>query len=238
MAAPYIPSQDGALATWAANFAGLITATPSDFGLDAITAAVIQAANDLYQASYALAGLTAPPHPHPVSPSTRTPVTVAQKNSDKLAFIVVARTYASQIRLNPGVTNMNKTALRLNLPNNSPVPIPQPATVPVLTIMSATPLRHTLKFRDEMASPTSRAKAPLSIGLELHRTIADLASVDPNASPYLGTFVKVPFFSEFVSDDIGKIATYFGRWITRAGSAGNNQALVGPWSNATSMAIV
>lgn len=228
MAAPYIPARETDLVTWADNFAALITAAPATYGLDAPTAAIIQAAVDTWDAAYALA----------VNPSTRTPTTVADKNSAKLAMIPIIRTYASQIRLNPGVTNMDKVALGLNLPNNSPSPIPQPSTMPVITIMNATPLRHTLKFRDEMASPTSRAKAPLTIGLELWRGVDTIALTDPAKCDYIGTFVKVPFYSNFDADQAGKIATYFGRWITRAGSAGYNQALTGPWSVAASMTIV
>jgi len=228
MAAPYIPARETDLVTWADNFAALITATPSVYGLDAAAALIIQTAVDTWDAAYALA----------VNPSTRTPTTVADKNSAKLAMIPIIRTYASQIRLNPGVTNMDKVALGLNLPNNTPAPIPAPTTIPVLTIMSATPLRHTMKFRDEMASPTSRAKAPLSIGLELWRGIDSIALTDPADADFVGMMVKVPFFSDFDTADVGKVATYFGRWANRAGSAGNNQALTGPWSVAVSMTIV
>jgi len=237
-AAPYIPAQNAALDTWAFNFAALITANPGDFGLDAPSAATIQAAVDTYNAAYALAGLTSPPHPHPVNPSGRNPTTVANLNTAKLAMIPIVRTYASQIRINPGVTNMNKVALGLNLPNNAPSPIPAPATAPVLTIMTATVLRHTLKFRDETASPTSRAKAPNSIGLELWRGISTIPLTDPTLCNFYGMMVKVPFYSDFDSGDVGKFATYFGRWSNRAGSAGNNQALTGPWSAAQSMTIV
>lgn len=238
MAAPYIPAQNASLDTWSQNFANLITTTPSDFGLDAPAAAIIQAAVDLYHDSYLIAGTTAPPHPVPVSPSTRTPTTVADMNSAKLAMIPIIRTYASQIRLNPGVTNMNKTALGLVLPNNSPSPIPQPTTAPVITIISATVLRHTLKFRDETSQPTSRAKAPLTIGMELWRGVSAIALTDPDAANFYGMMVKVPFYSDFDAADVGKTATYFGRWANRAGSVGNNQALTGPWSAAQSMTIV
>lgn len=228
MAAPYIPARDVDLVNWADNFAALITAAPSTYGLDAPAAAIIQAAVDAYDTAYSLA----------TNPGTRTPVTIADKNSAKLALIPIARTYASQIRLNPGVTNMDKVDLGLNLPNNSPAPIPAPSTIPVLTIMSATPLRHTLKFRDEMASPTSRAKAPLSIGMELWRGISTITIDDPTTCSFVGMMVKVPFYSDFDNADRGKIASYFGRWANRAGAVGINQALTGPWSNAVSMTIV
>lgn len=228
MPQPYIPARETDLLTWADNFSSLITATPSTYGLDAAAALTIQTSVNTWDTAYAAA----------VNPGTRTPVTIAAKNSAKLAMIPIVRTYASQIRLNPGVANSDKIDLGLNLPNNSPAPKPAPSTIPVVTIMNATPLRHTLKFRDEMSSPTSRAKAPQCIGMELWRGISTVALTNPADALFYGTIVKVPFFSDFDAPDAGKVATYFGRWVNRAGSPGNNQALTGPWSNAVSMTIV
>lgn len=228
MSVPYIPPREVDLVNWADNFATLITAAPATYGLAAGDATIIQGLVNAWDAAYA-AG---------TDPGTRTPVTVAAKNTAKLAMLPVVRTYASQIRLNPGVANSDKLNLGLNLPNNSPSPIPTPSTQPVVIVMQAINLRHILKFRDETASPTSRAKAPGSIGLELWRGIGTTPIVDPALCTYIGTFVKVPFNSDFDAGDAGKIATYFGRWVTRAGSVGYNQALQGPWSNAVSFGIV
>lgn len=228
MAAPYIPPRDVDLVNWADNFSTLISASPPTYGLAPADAVIIAAAVASYDSTYADA----------TNPGTRTPVTIAAKNTAKLAMIPILRTYASQVRLNPGVANADKIDLGLNLPNNTPAPIPAPSTIPVLTIMNATPLRHTMKFRDEMASPTSRAKAPLSIGMELWRVVDTVAKTDPALASFYGTMVKVPFVSEFDAADVGKVATYFGRWVNRAGAVGNNQALTGPWSAAASMTIV
>jgi hypothetical protein len=228
MAAPYIPARDVDLVVWADNFAALITAAPATYGLSPTDASTIQASVDAWDAAYTLA----------VNPATRTPTTVAAKNTAKNAMVPILRTYASQIRINPGVMDSDKIALGLNLPNNSPSPIPAPATQAVLTITSATPLRHTLKFRDELASPTSRAKAPNSIGCEIWRGVSTIGLTDPGACTFYGMAVKVPFYSDFDPADAGKIATYFARWANRAGSAGNNIALTGPWSNALSQTIV
>lgn len=228
MAAPYIPARDVDLVTWADNFAALITADPATYGLTAGDASTIQGLVDTWDTAYFDA----------VNPSTRTPMTVADKNTAKLAMLPVVRAYASQIRLNPGVTNADKVALGLNLPNNSPAPIPAPATMPVITVVQNQPLRTLLKFRDELASPTSRAKAPGSIGLELHATVGTAPADDPDASPYRGTFSKVPFFIDWDPADAGKVVTFFGRWINRAGTIGINQAQTGPWSTGISTTIV
>lgn len=228
MSTPYIPPRDVDLVTWADNFSALITASPSTYGLDAGDASTIAGLVATWDAAYALA----------VNPSTRTPVTIADKNTAKLAMLPVVRAYASQIRLNPGVANADKTALGLNLPNNSPAPIPAPATMPVITVVQNQPLRTLLKFRDELASPTSRAKAPNSIGLELRALVSTTPGTDPDAAPYVGTFTKVPFFLDWDPTDAGKVVTFWGRWINRAGTIGINKAQVGPWSTGVTSTIV
>lgn len=228
MSTPYIPPKDADLVNWADNFSTLITATPALYGLTSTDASNIATPVTAYDAAYSTA----------TNPSTRTPSTVAAKNTAKLAMLPILRTYASQIRINPGVADADKVALGLNLPNNAPSPIPAPATVAVLTITKATPLRHELKFRDEVASPTSRAKAPNAIGCEIFVGISTIALSDPAACKYYGTAVKVPFYVDYDVSDAGKIATIFGRWSNRAGSAGNNIALTGPFGTALSQTIV
>jgi len=225
---PYIPARETDLVDWADNFAALITASPGTYGLAAPDAVIIQTAVNNWDAAYAAA----------TNPGTRTPVTIAAKNTSKLAMLPIVRTYASQIRINPGVDNSDKIDLGLNLPNNNPAPIPAPATTAVLTIISATPLRHTLKFRDEVASPTSRAKAPNAIGCEIWVGISTIGLVDPASCKFYGTAVKVPFFVDYDVADVGKVATIFGRWSNRAGSVGNNINLTGPWGTAVSQTIV
>jgi hypothetical protein len=228
MANPYIPPRDVDLVTWADNFSALITAAPATYGLVAGDATIIAAAVVAWDAAYALA----------VNPTTRTPTTVAAKNTAKQAMLPILRTYASQIRLNAGVADADKIALGLNLPNNNPSPIPAPSTQPILNVTNAEPLRHVMRFRDTGSPSSSRAKAPNTIGMELWRFIGTAPATDPTTATFYGMAVKVPFNSEFTSDDAGKLATYFGRWANRAGSAGNNIALVGPWSAAITQTIV
>lgn len=228
MTAPYIPARDVDLVPWATNFADLITADPGLYGLDSTIAATIQAAVDAFDSAYTIA----------TNPSTRTPVTVAAKDTAKQAMLPIVRTYASQIRINPGVADADKIALGLNLPNNNPSPIPAPATAPVLTITSAIPLRAVVKFRDEVASPTSRAKAPNAIGCEIWLGIDSIPLTDPNDCQYYGSAVKVPFAIDFDPSAVGKTFTLFGRWVNRAGSVGNNFALTGPWSSAVGQTVI
>lgn len=219
MTAPYIPSTDAAFLAWSVNFSDLITAAPATYGLVPADAVTIQSANDTYAAAQALVD----------APSTKTVTTVAAKNSAKNAAIGIYRTYAQQIRNNPGVSNSDKLALGLNLPNNSPSPIPAPVTSPIVSIIGSTPGQHTLRFADS-ATPDKRSKPFGATALQIFRTIAVSVAADPDAALLVGTFTKQPFAVDYDSGDAGKISTMWGRWVTRTG-------LVGPWSASVSAVI-
>src|SRR5215467_5002582 len=122
----YIPAQLAAYSTWMQNWSDTVNADPSAFGMTAPDAASVATANDTFQAAYALSSKG--------SPSTRSPVTVAATVSARAALTALVRLWSSQFRLNPGVTDGDKLSIGLRLPNNSPNPIPKPATWPVLSI--------------------------------------------------------------------------------------------------------
>lgn len=220
MTTPYIPPRDTDLSAWSANFAALITAAPALYGLLPADAVIIAATDNTWQADLAIA----------LAPVTRTEPAIAAKNSSKLAGVDTWRVYAQQIRANPGVTNADKLALGLNLPNNSPSPIPAPPTNPLLSFLGATPFQHTLRYADS-TTPASRAKPAGAIQLQLYAQVAPTAGTDPNAASLVGVHTANPVAVNFSAPDVGKLATYWARWITQTG-------LVGPWSPSFSIGII
>jgi hypothetical protein len=233
--APYIPARDSTLDSWADNFQTLIAASPATYGLGAPDAVAITNSFNTWHAAYLVGGSTGSP-PVPINPSTFTSVTVAAKNSAKFAMIIILRSYAAQIRLNPGVTNSDKIALGLNLPNNTPSPIPVPLTFPLLSIVGAGPGTHIIRFADS-ATPALRAKPFGAVGMQLYRGVAAAAIVDVNLTDWYAQLTTQPFQSSFLIGDAGKVATYFARWITRGRPVGDAAAQVGPWSAPVSMNI-
>lgn len=233
--APYIPARDSTLDSWADNFATLITASPATYGLDATAALAIQNAFDTWHAAYLLGGSTGSP-PVPVNPSTFTSVTVAAKNAEKTAMTILHRSYAAQIRINPGVASSDKIALGLNLPNNSPTPIGAPTTFPLLSIVSAGPGTQEIRYADS-TTPSLRKKPAGTIGLQLFRGVAVDPIVDVKLCSFLDTLTVQPYQSVFLVGDDGKTATYFGRWVNRGRQAGGSASLVGPWSAGVSQTV-
>jgi len=225
MATNYIPAPDAAFAAWLSNFASLIQADPTDYGLVAGDATIITAQDTAFQAAYTLA----------TDPSTRTSPTVAAKDAARATAEATVRPYAVQISLNSGVSDMLKVGVGVTVKKTVPTPVPPPTTVPALSLLAATPGAHQLAYRDT-STPTSKAKPPGAIGIELWRNIGTVAATDPAQCSYYAQWTKSPNVSNFTSSDVGKVCTYFARWATRGGPGGVSQ--VGPWSASLVISVI
>lgn len=223
--APYIPATDAGFDSWFANFSGLITATPTDYGLVSGDATAISDQFDDWHAAYLAA----------TTPETRTSPTIAEKDSQRIISEQTVRPYATTISRNPSVSNELKTGVGVNLPNTARTPVPPPTTQPSMSLVAAVHNLQTLAYRDS-STPTTKAKPPGAIGMELWRTIATTAATDPSTAALVGIATKSPISVGTMSGDAGKTATYFGRWTTRSGPGGVAQT--GPWSAPLAVVIV
>lgn len=98
---PYIPAQDGLAAPWSDNFSTLLTAAPTDYGLLAGDAVAVAAVVTPWLAAYTAA----------TTPATRTPVTIADKDTARAAMEAVVRPFAVAISQNPVVSDGLKTGI-------------------------------------------------------------------------------------------------------------------------------
>lgn len=215
MASGYIPSRDVDLVPWAENFSTLITANPALYGLTAGNATDIDTVVDAYVSAYATA----------TNPSTRTPSTIAAKDSAKGAMVPILRLWAQTIKINSGVSNENKVALGIHINDAGPTPIPPPSTAPVMGLVSQFHLTMKLDIRDT-ATPTSRAKPVGTAGALIYRKItpiADPAPTDPTTATFDGLYSRNLADQSFSSDDVGKRCTFWARWTNAKGEEG-------PWS--------
>lgn len=212
MSAPYIPQKESLLTTWAANFSTLITAGPATYGLLAADATAIAAVNTAYQTAYTAAK----------TPATRTPTTVQTKNTTRVNMLAVMRPYAQTIANNQGVTPSNKIALGLNPRTSVPAPIPAPTTYPLVSVPQQLPAVAVVRYIDQLASPTVKAKPPGSLFLELHGMPS--ATGTPTAGfdlyPVVAVATKSPFELTKVPYTPGQNLTLVGRWVTRKGLKG------------------
>lgn len=225
MQAPYIPSRDADFANWLANFDTKLTAAPATYGLVAGDATVVAAVAATFATAYTAA----------INPATRTSATIAAKDAARASAEATVRPYAVRISVNLGVTDANKLSIGVNLPNSARTPVPPPTTAPVLALVSAIIGQHTLGYADT-TTPASKAKPFGAVGMQVYRTIAPAAAADPSAAELLTVVTKSPSVIATDSADRGKVATYFGRWVTRSGPGGAAQ--VGPFSGPLAVTVL
>ena len=225
MAQDYIPAANAQCADWMDNFSSRVTATPTAFGLTAPIAVIIASLVDPFLAALAIS----------TAPATRTSVTTAATLAAKTACLAGVRPYAQQVKANPVVTDDQRVELGLTVDSFPPTPIPAPTTFPVLVFKSASHLLQTFGYYDT-ATPTTKAKPPGVVALEIVRSIGLVPATDPTQCVAIGSFNKSPLSITFGAGDVGKIATFFGRWRTQSGPGGVAQ--YGPWSTATTINII
>jgi hypothetical protein len=210
----YIPPRNAQLVAWAANFAALISASPSTYGLVASDATVIATQNTALQAAYALIS----------SPSTKTAATVSAFNTEKVTALATFRPYAQTISLNAGVSTSAKIAVGVNPRTSGPTPITAPTTAPVLTIQSTSTAGSILRYRDATASPSVKAKPYGVVTCQIWALASATPITDPTALTYNVTLTKSPAQVVLGAGDAGKTVYFAARWLTRKG-------LTGPWSS-------
>lgn len=221
----YIPAPDNAFDAWLVNFSTLLTAAPTDYGLVAGDATAVAGVTTTWSAAYALV----------VNPATKTAPAVADKDAARASAEALVRPYAVSISQNPGVSDMDKASIGVTVRKVVPTPIPPPTTTPALALVSAAPLNHTLSYKDT-STPTSKSKPFGAIGIQVFRAIGTVPAVDPAQATYYNQWTKSPNNSSFGSGDVGKVCTYFARWVTRGGPGGAVQT--GPFSAPLALVVM
>ena len=206
---PYIPAKQADYEAWLSNFSALITANPSTYGLDATIAATIAAAYSAWNAAYLLV----------IYPSSKTAVTVADKDSERLLSLAVARPYAIQISLNPGVLSSDKVAVGVNPRTSVPTPIAAPVSAPEVTVQSAIALELFMRFRDPLTSPKVKAKPYGVTRCQLFGKLSPTPITDPTLLLWVKDATKSPFSLSFDAAAAGQKFYFAGRWIVRTGLA-------------------
>jgi len=217
---PYIPARDADFDNWCLNFAILLVAAPATYGLLPADAVAVDATVTDWSDSYALA----------LGGTTRGPFSIAAKDTQRVITTAIIRPYAQSIANNAGVLTANKVAIGVNPRTNTPSPIAVPATNPILSVVAATQLAHTLRSRDELSSPSVKAKPYGVMQLYLYGTASATSITNPETLAFIGGFTKSPTIVQWSGTDANKIAYYAGRWANRTG-------LVGPWSPIVSFTI-
>ncbi len=222
---PYIPADDAGFNSWVTNFSTKLTAAPTTYGLVAGDATAMAALVTTWTAAYAAA----------ITPATRTPVTVAAKDTSKIATMAAARGYAVRIASNSSVSDANKTAIGVTVRVLTRTSVPAPAVSPGLALVSMSPMTGLFRYYN-LADPLTKAVPYGAGGVEVWTAIGVTWATDPTQATYRGRATKAPFGQVFDGADVGKKLSMWVRYVNKGGVFGG--ALVGPWSDLLQTTII
>jgi len=211
----YLPTKQADLLARMVSDTTLLKNNPLQFGITAAEAATFDAVVQDYQAKMEVVS----------NPATKTKAAVQAKNESKLMMLFTVRPLLQYIKGNAGVADSDKVALGLNVNGHPRTDVPAPSTVPVLNVIGALPLQHSIGYAD-IATPTKRGKPADVTGMELFCQIGDTPAVSVDNAKFVGTITKQPHVMAFGDGDVGKTAHYWGRWANRKGQPGGFSQVV------------
>lgn len=162
-------------------------------------------------------------------PSTRTAISVADKNTTKAAAVAVGRQIARHLVNEYRAGNITGGELEtygIRIPDVVPSAISAPVTFPLLGLVSASGGQQVLRASDS-ATPDSRAKPFGASALHLYRSSALTAPANGDGSEFVGQFSRQPMIVSSPASLAGERIHYFARWVSAKGDTG-------PWSAAAS----
>lgn len=215
MAKDYIPQRDADFSEWLQNFSALITANYLQYGLLITDASALATLTAIYVAALGVA----------TNGATRSPSTIAAKDTARTNAETRARQLTGVIQLNAGVTVEQKEALRITVRKTTRTPIGAPTSSPVLLYVASTDLQQTFQFRDTntmdfKAMPFGVASLLVSVWV----TPIGTAPSGPPTQQFAVT--RNPFAATFQSGDVGKMATYIAQWQSAKMEVGPNSVAV------------
>lgn len=184
----YLPTSDNGLLDWALNFATLIVASPTTYGLEAEQAGGYQAQAQFFESALQAA----------IEPSTRTPVTVQAKNDAKTQLVELSRGLAMIVTNHPGVTNEQRVALGLTVRDREPSPVPPPSGSPDIDVLLVTGRTVTVRLHD--ASTPGRRKPANVAGAAVFSFVGETAPADPAVWTFQGNTTRTRFDVSFPAD--------------------------------------
>jgi len=216
----YIPSPDNNFNNWQINFVSNLQTNKAELSVSDEDLATIIATQSRWETSYE-SHLNA----QAAAQSAR-----RQKDEDRQAWENEIRGQVRKLQASDTITNAQRAALGITVPESNRTPAGVPTTRPVVIIAETKPLSHTVRFFDE-ATPNRRAKPAGVMGAEVWVKIGDAPPTNTDELRFIGLDTRTPYVSEFESEDAGKTAYYRLRWVNPKGKPG-------PWSDIVSAPIM
>jgi len=211
-----IPRPDGNFDAYANYYYGAVENFYSVQGLDPALLAALKDALDAWNFAY-------PAH---VSAHNAAEGARQTKDGAKRALEAQIRPVTAFVQGFPATTDADRATIGITVKDTGRMPVPRPASRPLVSIDTGNRLRHRLRITDE-STPTRSARPRGSHGAEVY-----VALVEPNTAPpadpasyrFIRTVTRGRAEVSFQSPQGGKTAAYLVRWVSATGEPG-------PWSD-------
>jgi hypothetical protein len=156
--------------------------------------------------------------------NSRTKTITKDKNDVKAAFIVFASPILTRVKVNPLLTNADRSALNLPKADTEPSPSPIPDTTPVVTPKGGFGSQVIVYFKQFPTEPgtDSRAKPKGVARMEMAMKLGGNAPLSIDECNRFDTSTRSPKTLIFNTGDSGKRVFMFCRWV-------NTSNQPGPW---------
>ena len=219
MANDYIPRGDAEFNAWQANFVTYANANQLALGLVPADLTLIILSQPVWTLSF-----TAHVAAQANAQSAR-----ATKDANRTALEVLIRALVRRLQASPSVSDAERAALGITVPDTGATAAASPTTRPVCEVDTSQRLRHTIDFTDE-GTPTRKAKPAGVLGAEIWVKIGPTPPVDPGELTFLAVDTRSPYTRDYPGSEGGEQAHYMLRWV-------NTRGETGPWSETATATI-
>lgn len=143
----YLPTSEPELVRWVNDFHRNLAADPESFGTTVERVAELNTTRERFVSTYEQAG----------DKLTRTPVVIEQKSIDKRHLINSVRSLVRVLQANPQLTDAQRRALAITVPDRNPTPVGPLTISPLLEVLGMSGRTYVLRLGNVNA-PTSRRK--------------------------------------------------------------------------------
>ena len=182
----FLPDREAELVTWTNSFSEIISDQPTAVSLTAAQATEFAALNAAWIAAFNACN----------NESTDSTSATILKSQTKAAVIAKARELARIVQSSPSVTDVQRAALGLTVPDSVISYIPVPTIRP--TVMVKSVVENTVELRlIDQANPTRRGRPADIAGASIYSFVGPTPPVDTNGWFHQGNSTRMQFGVSF-----------------------------------------
>jgi hypothetical protein len=218
----FYPQADAELVPWGDQFNIYMLANFAALGLTATDSVNLNGAWINFRIRYAA---------HVKAQAAAVAATAAEAEARR-EYEAVLRPAVRRIQSNAAVTDAQRGALGITIPDRTRTRAAAPTSRPLVQVDFSRRLVHAIGFVDE-GRPTRRARPRGVMGAEVWAKVAAPGEAPPDGAAelkFLLLATRSPAKVEYSGDEAGHTAHYMVRWLSRRGEPG-------PWSETASATV-